>query len=118
MNGFASGVGVGVGEGVTVGVGVGVAVGVGATVGVGEVAGVGVAEGTGTETFTPLFQINFLPDLTHVNFFPLAVVVVPTFLQGAPALGVLAALVGNIAREIKTKAARAIFLIPKDYLST
>jgi hypothetical protein len=108
MKGFASGVGAGVTEGV----------GVAVTIGVGEAAGVGVAEGRGTETFTPLFQINFLPDLTHVNFFPFAVVVVPTFLQGAPALGVLAALVGNIAREIKTKAARAIFLIPKDYLST
>jgi hypothetical protein len=80
------------------------AVVVGVTVGVGEDIGVGFAVGSGTETFTPLFHINFLPDLTHVNFFPFAVVVVPTFLQGAPAFTTATALKGV---AIKISAIRA-----------
>jgi hypothetical protein len=39
---------------------------------------------------TPLFQTSFVPDLTHVNFFPDAVAVVPALLHFAPALGVAA----------------------------
>ena len=56
------------GEAVGVGVGVGEAVGVG----VGEAVGVGVGEAVGVGFFmlTPLFQTNFLPDLTQVYLIP------------------------------------------------
>ena len=69
---------------VGVGVGVGVATGVGVGVGVGDttVAGFLIA--------TPLFQSSFVPDLTQVNFFPLAVAVEPAFVHLAPALGAAA----------------------------
>ena len=56
-------------------VGVGVAVGDGD--GVGDV--VGVAIGVGDLAGTPLFQINFLPDLMQVNFLPFEVAVRPAF---------------------------------------
>jgi hypothetical protein len=69
---------------------VGVGVGVGSGVGVGEGAGVGVATGDGFLITTPLFQTSFDPDLTQVNFFPLAVAVAPTFVHLAPASGVAA----------------------------
>jgi hypothetical protein len=81
---LAVGVGVGVGVGVTVGVGVGVGSGVG------EGVGVGVNTGVGFLIETPLFQTSFVPDLTQVNFFPLAVAVAPTFAHLTPALGVAA----------------------------
>jgi hypothetical protein len=68
------GAGVGVGVGVTVGVGVGV----------GVTVGVGVGVGVGLTTATPLFQTSFFPLFTHVNFLPLAVAVVPTFLHVSP----------------------------------
>jgi hypothetical protein len=84
------GVGVGVGVGVGIGVGVGVGVGVGSGIGDGEGVGVGVATGDGFLIATPLFQTSFVPDLTQVNFFPLAVAVVPALLHLAPALGVAA----------------------------
>ena len=61
--------------GVAVGVGVGVAVGV----------GVGAGLVTGSTSVTPLFQTNFLPDLTQVNFLPADVEMDPIFLQVAPA---------------------------------
>ena len=80
INGISSLVAEGVGEGV----GVGVAVGVGEGVGVG--VGVGVATGTGFFTATPLFQINFLPDLTQVYLIPADVLVRPTFLHVVPGL--------------------------------
>ena len=35
---------------------------------------------------TPLFQTNFLPDLTHVNVLLDTTDVIPTFLQASPAL--------------------------------
>ena len=65
-------VGVGVGVGVTLGVGVGVALGV----------GVGVT----FFTATPLFQINFFPDLTQVYLIPDDVLVWPRVLQAVPGL--------------------------------
>jgi hypothetical protein len=52
--------------------------------------GVGVATGEGFLIATPLFQTSFVPDLMQVNFFPLAVAVVPALLHLAPALGVAA----------------------------
>ena len=54
-----------------VGVGVGVALGVETTVGL--------------VTATPLSQINFLPDFTHVKVFPDATDLSPAFEQVAPA---------------------------------
>ena len=83
-------IGAGVGVGVGVGAIVGVGVGVGSEVGDREGVGVGVATGAGFLITTPLFQTSFLPDLTQVNFFPLAVAVAPTFVHLAPALGVAA----------------------------
>ena len=91
-----------IGAGVGVGVGVGVGTGVG--VGVGVTSGVGAGEGVGSTGFNtgfrfgfgaafvgvPLFQTSLVPDLTHVNFFPLAVAVAPAFVHLAPALGVAA----------------------------
>jgi hypothetical protein len=61
-------VGVGEGDGEAVGVGVAEAVGVG----VAEAVGVGDAElvGVGFFMLTPLFQTNFLPDLTQVYLIP------------------------------------------------
>ena len=84
------GVGVGVGVGAGVGVGEGVGVGSGDGVGDGEGGGGGVATGEGFLIKTPLFQTSFVPDLMQVNFFPLAVAVVPALLHLAPALGVAA----------------------------
>ena len=76
--------------GLTVGVGVGVGTGVG--VGVGSTGlNTGFGDGFGAALIaTPLFQTSFVPDLTHVNFFPDAVAVVPALLHFAPALGVAA----------------------------
>ena len=66
-------------------VGVGEGVGEGEGVDIGEGVGVGVAEGVGFLTTTPLFQINLLPDLTQVNFFPADIDVAPAFEHLAPA---------------------------------
>ena len=60
------------------------AVGVGVGVGVGVVAGCTFGA-TGTSE-TPLFQTNFLPDLTQVNFLVLVRLMLPSFLQELPAL--------------------------------
>ena len=60
-------------------------VGVGEGVGVDIGEGVGVGEGVGFLTTTPLFQINLLPDLTQVNFFPADIDVAPAFEHLAPA---------------------------------
>ena len=74
------GVGVGVGVGASLGDGVGVGVSLGEGVGVGVLLG-----GATTGIFTPLFQINFLPDLTQVNFLPRYVLVLPALGQVVPA---------------------------------
>ena len=88
--------------------------GVGVGVGEAEGDGIGVADGeaVGLGSATPLFQINFLPDLTHVNLLPFAVSVVPTFLHGSPALTAATALKGAASRVIATRAisGRFIFL--------
>jgi hypothetical protein len=69
-----------------VAVGVGVAVGLGVGVGVGVGVAVGVAKGVGVTflTATPLFQTNFLPDLTQVYLIPDDVLVFPSTLQAVP----------------------------------
>jgi hypothetical protein len=53
------------------------------------VVGVGVAVGVGfafATTFTPLFQTNFLPDLTQVYLIPADVLIWPRVLQEVPGL--------------------------------
>ncbi len=51
----------------------------------------GLGDGFGAALIaTPLFQTSLFPVLTQVNFFPLAVAVVPALLHFAPALGVAA----------------------------
>jgi hypothetical protein len=89
---MGAGVGVGVGEGSGVGIGDGEGVGIGDGEGVdiGDGEGVGVAIGEGFLIATPLFQTSLFPDLMQVNFFPVAVAVVPALLHLAPALGVAA----------------------------
>lgn len=47
---------------------------------------VGLGIGLVVRIGNPLFQTNFLPDFTHVNFLPVEVDVAPTFVQGVPAL--------------------------------
>jgi hypothetical protein len=59
-----------------------VAVGVG--VGVGVAVGVGVGVGVAVLTATPLFQINFFPDLMQVYLIPDDVLIFPSTLQAVP----------------------------------
>ena len=77
-----------VGKSVTVGVGVGFGSGscdvVGTGEGIGDNVTVGEAEGFGR---TALFQINFLPDLIHINLAPWYFLVKPIDAQAAPLLG-------------------------------
>jgi hypothetical protein len=60
-----------------------------------------------------LFQTNFFPDLTHVNFLPEAVDVAPAFEQTAPAF--TAPIAGDISKELKnateTTRARVFFMV-------
>jgi len=97
---------------------VGVGAGVGVGVGVGFGAGVGVGLGVVLTTPTPLFQINFLPDLMQVNFFPEAIEDAPALLQDAPAF--TAPIAGDENEEIKkvieTTRARDFFTV-KWYLA-
>lgn len=108
---------VGVGEGVGFGVGVKVGEGVGVGEVVSETLGVvdgaaegvddtvaesdGVGEGV-TLMVTPLFQINFLPDLIHVNLLPWKIWVELSFVHEAPATGVFAKEAGAINVEAIT----------------
>ena len=71
-----------------------------AGVGFGLELAVGDCEGVG-DTFTPLFQTNFLPDLTQVNFLSFAIALVPNFEHAVPGLGV-AALPGVFSPAVKT----------------
>ena len=79
------------GDTVFVGLGLGEAVGeaVGLTLGDGEAIGVGLilGDGTGDLIATPLFQINFLPDLMHVYLIPADFAVAPSLLQVVPGFG-------------------------------
>jgi hypothetical protein len=59
-----------------------VVVGVGVDVG----AGAGCTFGATGASETPLFQTNFLPDLTQVNFLVLVKLMLPSFLHVLPAL--------------------------------
>jgi len=65
-------------------VAVGVGVGVGVAVGVGVGIGVGVGVGVAVLTATPLFQINFFPDLMQVYLIPDDVLIFPSTLQAVP----------------------------------
>ncbi len=66
----------------------------------------------------PLFQTNFFPDLTHVNFLPAAVDIAPAFVQDAPAFTAPKA---GIDREVPTNTIETtkekVFFIPKIVLS-
>ena len=65
-------------------------------------------EGWGVGIKTPLFQINFLPDLTQVNFFPPLFWVAPSFAQLPPALGGVANPgAGRLKQSKKTKSERS-----------
>ena len=65
-------------------------------------------EGWGVGIKTPLFQINFLPDLTQVNFFPPLFWVAPSFVQLPPALGGVANPgAGRLKQSKKTKRERS-----------
>ena len=85
------------GSGAVVDLGVGEALGVALGVGFGvsntfgEVLGVGIAVGIGfgVFTFTPLFQINFFPDLMQVNLMLSTVLIWFNLGQGAPAFAIL-----------------------------
>ena len=66
---------VGVGDGVGEGVAIGVGIAVGAEVGVDALFAT-----------IPLFQINFFPDLTHVNFRLETTRVLPTLVHLVPAM--------------------------------
>jgi hypothetical protein len=84
--------------------GVGVLMGSGVGVDAGEGVGAGVAVGkadclAGLIVF-PLFQTSFLPDLTHLNCFPLTILVMPILLHSAPAFGGVAE---NAGKFVKTK---------------
>ena len=98
-------------NGITVGVGVGDGNTVGVELGVGEATGVGVADGVGFGTViaTPLFHTSFLPFLTQVYFLPLAVAVVPTFLQVSPAFTAAIAFIGTRKSAAVTRTARSFF---------
>ncbi len=82
--------------------------------------GVGDGEGVGVGLLiaTPLFQTNFLPDLTQVNFLPEAMEVDPALAQLAPVL--IAPIAGDVSKElikaIETTKAR-VFFMEKDYLA-
>jgi hypothetical protein len=70
---------------------------------------VGVEASTGFAAaliVTPLFQTSFAPDLTQVNFLPLAVAVDPALVHFAPAL--TAANEGAVISEIERTKARRI----------
>jgi hypothetical protein len=67
--------------------------------------------------FTPLFQINLLPDLTHVNVLPDATEVIPALLHLAPALAAAFAGIRGEDRKIESieKNAISFLFISKAY---
>ena len=77
------------------------AVGVGVGVGVDE----GCTFGATGASETPLFQSNFLPDLTQVNFLVLVKLMLPIFLQ------VLPALTAECAGMTNREAARVVVMV-------
>jgi hypothetical protein len=88
--------------------GVGLGLGVTGTEGIGF--GTGTSTGVGFVIATPLFQTSFLPLLIHVNFLPLAVAVMPAFLQVSPALTAATALMGAIKRDSAIKMPSNFFI--------
>jgi hypothetical protein len=71
--------------------------------------GVGVGVGVRILTVTPLFQINFLPNFTHVNFLPSAISMIPAFAHGSPALTAATAVSGAAINIIAKKAISSRF---------
>ena len=87
----------------------------GATGAAGATGSAGAAGATGVTdegfiTASSLFQINFLPLFTHLNFLPAIVVICPAFLQLAPAFIAACALMGAIRERIKARASRIFFM--------
>ena len=82
--------------------------GVGLTLGDGDELGVGLTLGTGVGTLiaTPLFQINFFPDLIQVYLIHAEVAVAPILVHDVPGLGAAVA-IGEITASIKLKERRA-----------
>ncbi len=72
--------------------------------------GVGVTTGVGLLTATPLFQTNFFPLLTHVNFLPANVEVCPAFLQVAPAFIAAVAFKGATRAKTRVSASKVLFM--------
>ena len=90
----------------------GVALGVGIALGVGDGSTLGRSGTTGVGFFiaTPLSQINFLPDLMQVNFFPPTIEVDPTFEHVVPVLTAAIATV-PVNKDATTANTRAIRFI-------
>lgn len=80
----------------------------GVSVELGEGDGVGLGFNFGIAT--PLFQINFLPFLMHVYFFPEIVEVAPIFVHAPPGLTTALALNGTVRSAIKTSTPKALFI--------
>ena len=101
----STGLTLGAGVAVGVGLGIGVEVGVGST---GLKTGFG--DGFGAAVIAiPLFQTSFVPDLTHVNFLPDEIDVVPALVHLAPALGVDAWTGAARVKSKKTENIKVIF---------
>jgi hypothetical protein len=69
--------------------------------GEGELAGASFACAVDLGARTPLFQTNFLPDLTQVKVFPETTEVFPALVHAAPAL--TAAIAGIVERREPTR---------------
>jgi hypothetical protein len=80
-------------------------------VAIGLIVDVWDGDDVGLEITTPLSQINFLPDLTHVYFLSEAIEVNPTFVQGTPVFTAPDAVgVNQFANKMKeTRRAIALF---------
>ncbi len=84
----------------------------------GDAKGEAVGVGAVLDIKTPLFQINFLPDLMHVNFFPEEIELAPNFEQVPPAFVALQAGVEKIdVNKMMELAAPTKRFIRKWYLS-
>jgi len=77
-------------------------------VAVGVDVGAGVVVGVAFFAATPLFQVNFLPDLVQVYFFPEAIEVDPALLHGFPAFTAPNAVAVNILLNKMQESRRVI----------
>ena len=105
------GLGVAVGEIIMLGVELGDGIGVGICdeIGVGETAFFG--------STTPLFQINFLPDLIHVYLFPSEIVDELITLHGVPALTFATAFTLFNPKSVRIMTRKILLRIEEGYLA-